>query len=202
MTLKLAPQVLYERLPWTNLGAAERQAVLIAWAESRPYSVAPAIRADVLDKARQSYLGDFDPGVHSAAELLIRRWDRGSVPQLAVGTSRLPAPNAGKRGWMVGPNGHQLAYLRGPLEFRMGSPPEEQDHMEPERLHFRRIERSLLVATTETTAQQYEVFKKDLKPLDRTSLKPDYPVVEVSWNEAVRYCNWLSRQGRPRTFFS
>src|SRR5262249_16600975 len=120
-TLKLAPRVLHERLPWAELDGAERQAALLAWAETPPDTISRGMRADVPKDARQSFLDDFDPGVHSAAELLIGRWDPGSLPKLAPGTRRLPDPNTGTRDWIVGPNGHTLVYLCGPLEFCMGS---------------------------------------------------------------------------------
>ena len=47
--------MLYERLPWADLDGAERQAVLLAWAETPPDGIPPAIRAAVLKNARQSY---------------------------------------------------------------------------------------------------------------------------------------------------
>jgi serine/threonine protein kinase/formylglycine-generating enzyme required for sulfatase activity len=200
-TLKLVPRVLHERLPWPELDGAERQAIWLAWAETPLDRVSPSIHADVLKKARQSFLVDRDPGVHSAAELLIRRWDSRPLPTLVPGARHPLGPHAGKRSWIVGPNGHTLVYFRGPLEFRMGSPEAEPGRYDYETQHFRRIDRSLLVATTETTVKQYLWFKPDHKPDERYSREPDCPVGGVSWYEALRYCNRLSRADGREPFF-
>jgi eukaryotic-like serine/threonine-protein kinase len=204
-TLKLAPRVLYERLPWAELENAVRQAVLLTWAETRTDAILPAIRAGVLKNARQSFLDDTDPGVHSAAELLIRRWHAGPPPVVAAGTGKLPGPGVAGRGWIVGPNGHTLVFLRGPLSFRMGSPEDELNRYDYERQHERRIERSLLVATTETTVRQYLEFKHDHAPdpryCDNGHCSPDNPVGGVSWDQAILYCNWLSHKNGLEPFF-
>ena len=200
-TLKLAPRVLYERLPWAELDGAERQAVLLAWAETPRDAILPSIRAGVLKNACQSFLDDRDPGVHSASELLIRRWKPDALPDIPTGTRKRPDPGDGPRGWEAGPNGHTLVYLRGPLVFRMGSP-EREDRRDPyESQHERRIERSLLVATTETTVKQYLVFNPDHKPDPRYSSDSDCPVGGVSWYEVVRYCNRLSQKAGLEPFF-
>ena len=204
-TLKLAPRVLYERLPWAELEGAVRQAVLLTWAETRHEGILPAIRAGVLKNARQSFLDDPDPGVHSAAELLIRRWKPDTLPVISVGTRMLPGPGAGGRGWIAGPNGHTLAFLRGPLTFRMGSPEGEPRRYPYETRHERRIDRSLLVATTETTVAQYGKFNRDHVPdpryCDKGLWSPNDPVGGVTWDQAVLYCNWLSHKDGLEPFF-
>jgi formylglycine-generating enzyme required for sulfatase activity len=101
----------------------------------------------------------------------------------------------------MGPNRHTLVYLRGPLQFVMGSPKSEQNHLDREAQHVRRIDRSLLVATTETTLRQYQWFKKDHKPGAESSHDPDGPVDGVSWYDAVRYCNRLSEAEHLEPFF-
>jgi serine/threonine protein kinase/formylglycine-generating enzyme required for sulfatase activity len=199
--LKLAPLLLRERLPWNELDGTERQAILLAWAETPIAEIPASIRADVLQHARERFLHERDPGVHSAAELLIRRWNPGSLPVIAEGTGQLPGSRAGNRGWIVGPNRHTLAYIRGPLVFRMGSPSSEPNRRPHESQHFRRIERSLLVATTETTVKQYQEFNKNHKPDDQYSREPDCPVGGVSWYKILQYCNWLSRLAKLEPFF-
>jgi serine/threonine protein kinase/formylglycine-generating enzyme required for sulfatase activity len=198
-SLKLAPRLLLERLPPGELDAAERQGLLLAWAETLRDGIPPPFRVAILERARQSFEGDADPGVHSAAELLIRRWDPGSLPAIAVGTRKLES--RAPRGWEAGPNGHTLVYLRGPLVFRMGSPANEPKHMPHETLHIRRIERSLLVATTETTEAQYRKFQDNRQPFDRSFVNLDRPVGDVSWYDAIAYCNWLSRKAGLEPFF-
>jgi eukaryotic-like serine/threonine-protein kinase len=204
-TLKLAPRVLYERLPWADLEAAVRQAVLLTWVETPDDGLFPVMRAGVLENARQSFLDDRDPGVHSAAELLIRRWKAVPLPAVAVGSSKLTGHGGRSRDWIVGPNGHTLVFLRGPLLFRMGSPEGEPKRHDYETPHQRRIERSLLVATTETTVKQYQMFKRDHVPdprfCDNGDCSADNPVGKVSWYEAISYCNWLSRQAALEPFF-
>jgi formylglycine-generating enzyme required for sulfatase activity len=83
----------------------------------------------------------------------------------------------------------------------MGSPDDEPNRFHYENRHERRIERSLLVATTETTVRQYLAFKPDHKPDHRYSRSLDCPVGGVSWTEAIRYCNWLSQKAGLEPFF-
>jgi serine/threonine protein kinase/formylglycine-generating enzyme required for sulfatase activity len=205
VTLKLAPRVLYRRLPWAELDGAIRQAVLLTWAETPREGIPPAVRADVLKNVRDSFVDDIDPGVHSAARLLILRWQPDALPVLPAGTRKLPGPGVGSRGWIVGPNGHTLVFLRGPHLFRMGSPDGELKRYVYETQHERRIERSLLVATTETTVKQYLKFKLDHEPDPRYCEEGpgslDNPVGGVPWYRAIGYCNWLSRNAGLEPFF-
>ncbi len=192
-TLNLAPRVLHERLPWPELEAAERQAVLLAWAETTHVEEIPAaIRAGVLKNARQSFLDDSDPGVHSASELLIRRWKPDALPVIPTGTRKLPGPGAGNRYWEEGPNGHTFAILPGPVDYWMGSPVGEDGRSESEQRHYRRVERSIAVATKEVTVIQFRKYKPGFTPEGRAAGDPGAVASGVSWYDAAGYCNWLS----------
>jgi serine/threonine protein kinase/formylglycine-generating enzyme required for sulfatase activity len=191
-TLALAPRVLLDEFAWSDFDGAERQAVLLAWAETRDDGLSPAVQSRVIKAARASYVADSDPGVHSAAELLLRRWGSDALP--ALGSERGSAVLANERGWEQGPNGHTFVFLPGPVEFLMGSPPDEPKRFEYETRHYRRIDRSLMVATTETTVEQFRAFKPDHQSDERYFGEPSCPVGGVSWYDALRYCNWLSRK--------
>ena len=99
-------------------------------------------------------------------------------------------------GWAQGPNGHTLVILPAPLEFRMGSPENEEGRFEYETLHFRRIDRSLAVTTKEVTIEQFREFKpkhaQDLRHSDPN--EQGHPANSITWYDAVGYCNWLSRK--------
>src|SRR5262249_6730121 len=102
-------------------------------------------------------------------------------------------------GWYVNGQGQTMVIVKGPIEFRQGSP-----RWEPERLkdsspwHVRRIERSYAIASTHVTVEQWRRFQKDWnvkKTFPATFLPGDNgPVINVTWYEAARYCNWLSEQ--------
>jgi len=63
------------------------------------------------------------------------------------------------------------------------------------------ISKRFYMATTEVTNAQYEQFDpqhKELRGLHRVSTEDDHPVVLVSWQQAVDFCDWLSKkEGRP-----
>ena len=168
----------------------------MAWAET-PRDVIPASAATKAAASAAELFADHpDPGVHSAAELLLRRWglDR---PDAKAPTSGRGAD--GGRRWMLGPNGHTFVVLPGPDEFVMGSPVSEPDRFSYEDRHRQRIDRSLAVATTEATVEQYQAWNPGYQPDSRYTREPGCPAGGVSWFEAARYCNWLSEQaGLPR----
>ena len=202
-TLKLAPRVLYERLPWAELEGAVRQAVLLTWAETPRDGIPPAIRAGVLKDARQSFLDDRDPGVHSAAELLIRRWkpDRCRWSPLARASSRAPAPGggAGSRD----PTGTHWSSSAARSRSAWGRPRVSRGDITYETQHERRIDRSLLVATTETTVEQYREFNRDHEPdpryCDKGHWSPNDPVGGVYVVQGHRLLQLAEPESRART---
>jgi formylglycine-generating enzyme required for sulfatase activity len=185
-------QVLIERLAQPGLDTAECQALLLAWAEARRGAAPASARAQVAERARRLYLEHPDPGVHSAAGLLLRRWDEARFVAQADRDVTAPLVGPDGRGWERGPNGHTLAILPAPLRFRMGSPPHEEGRLDDQALHYRKIDRSLAVSMTEVTLEQFLALEQE-RPLAPGAGEHGPVAGGIDWFRAVRYCNRLSR---------
>jgi len=190
----LPSRVLVDRFIESGIDSTERQALLLAWAEMRFAAVAAPLKATVTAQARTFYLDDPDPGVHSAAELLLRRWDGAVVVQQCDTELRSRRTHPKGLRWELGPNGHTFAILPGPLEFRMGAGPNETAHYGDPVLHYRKIDRSLAVATKEVTVEQFQAFNPSHRNEPRYGDEPGCAALHVSWYAAAAYCNWLSEQ--------
>lgn len=85
-----------------------------------------------------------------------------------------------------------------PGEFLMGGGNGDFDELP---VHRVTISRPFLMASTEVTNLQYEMFDpshRNLRGKHGISIGDNEPVVNVSWHDAVRYCEWLSEnEGRP-----
>jgi serine/threonine protein kinase/formylglycine-generating enzyme required for sulfatase activity len=194
------PRPLLSRLMHPQADPAERQAILLALAEMNRSLSAQGTRDKVTTAARDAYLHDPDGGVHSAAELVLSRWaGPGAVRDCNRELPQERGLPAGRR-WYIDPNGHTFVIIPGPLEFWMGSPEQEEWHNESETRHFRRIRRSLAVATKEVALEQFRAFNpRHRQDLSFGGGELESPVNSVSWYEAARYCNWLSERARiPR----
>ena len=192
---------LIERLQSAGVDPIELQAILLVWAETKLAAISVAFRARVIELARKLYLEEPHSGIHSAAELILRRFNEAET--LASLEKQLRESRRGAEGkdWLLGPNGHTFAILRGPLRFRMGSPIDEEgreagregrDTREP--VHERRIDRTIAVSTTEVTLDQWNVSQSEKRKTDRYAPSPQCAVTNVTWYEAAGYCNWLSSQ--------
>ncbi len=191
----LSASFLIERLTTADLDPVERQALLLSFAETDTSAIPARARAVVGDFALRLYDDDPHAAVASAAELLLKRWGRPPRPR-ADGDARTGARigRRGSPGRLAGPNGHDFAVLQPPLEFRMGSPEFEKGRSSNETLHFRRIDRTIAVATKEVTLEQYRKFAPTAYPGIPDDLEPGYPANDLSWYDAAGYCNWLSKE--------
>ncbi len=145
------------------------------------------------------YRSDPDPGIHGAAEWVLRKW--GLKDELAKIDQELATGQAqGRRQWYVTKTqNHTLAVISDPNEFLMGAPATEQGYRGDEPLHRRRISQPFCIATKEVSMQQLDSFLTTVPEiakfnLSRHSPEPDCPWAAVDWFDAARYCRWLSEQ--------
>ena len=91
---------------------------------------------------------------------------------------------------------------------QMGDGEEREKIAFYEHLQPRKVDRLFALASTEVTVQQWSEFLGESKLSLKSQSKfekhlkfaPNRPIVNVSWLEAVHYCNWLSeREGIPET---
>jgi formylglycine-generating enzyme required for sulfatase activity len=199
------PQALLKRLE-EEPDLSIRRALLLSLGEFGPDQFPAAEREPHFATVLGWYREHPDPGLHGAAEWLLRRkWGQAAGlreidRELANGKQRKLEQIEQELGqgsrqpkWYVNGQGQTLVVIPGPVEFCMGSPPTEAGRGENERLHQRRIPRTFAIATKPVTAEQFQRFSDD-NYLRQYAPTADHPVPGVTWYAAVQYCNWLSEQ--------
>jgi serine/threonine protein kinase/formylglycine-generating enzyme required for sulfatase activity len=136
-------------------------------------------------------------GVHSAAWWVLRKWNK-EIPSLESSAAAVPG-----HGWFV--NGQGMTMLLIPRgEFKMGDP--ARTDAVP---HQVTLKHPFFLCDREVTTAQFQQFLKDVRPADwkdpvgweKAKPPADRPVGEVSWFDAIAFCNWLSRsEGRPACY--
>jgi formylglycine-generating enzyme required for sulfatase activity len=100
-------------------------------------------------------------------------------------------------------SGHDLKLIRGG-RFQMGASRREPGRRANETLRDVELHRPFYVAAREVTNAQFRKFKSDHASgrFGAHDLSADAnPVVNVTWEEAAEYCNWLSAQeGLPAAY--
>ncbi len=88
-----------------------------------------------------------------------------------------------------------------PGDFTMGASRREPGRRANEVLHPVSLRRMFYLQTTEVTNAQFRLYQKDHHSgqVEGNSLNREHqPVVQVSWQQAASFCNWLSeREGLP-----
>jgi formylglycine-generating enzyme required for sulfatase activity len=171
----------------------------------------PVARQALLSKVQDIYRTDVDPGLHGAAEWLLRAWQQEAwLKQVNDGWTRdneqrlkrlesirqfVTKDKEKTPRWYVNGQGQTMEAIPGPVEFLAGSPTTEEARQPEESQHKQRIARTFAIAATSVTEEQYIRFLP-IRGNRGTKLPPDptTPIAAMPWYEAAAYCNWLSKQ--------
>ena len=193
-----------------------RRALLLSLGEFDEKQLPAAERTRLLPKLQEIYRTASDPGLHAAAEWLLRTWkqeawlkqmnEEWAKDEAADGDQREKAsraafgPGAAPQ-WYVNGQGQTMVVIPGPVEFLMGSPPTEAGRESRENQHKMRIGRTFALAAKSVTLAEYQRFDPGYGgETKQWSPTGDCPVMGISWFQAAAYCNWLSKQeGLPES---
>ena len=156
-----------------------RRALLLSLGEFDEKELPPASRTSLLPKLQTIYRTDADPGLHAAAEWLLRTWKQEAwlnqvneewakdkeqrakrlegIQQQLKASRAASAPGVQPQ-WYVNGQGQTMVVIPGPVEFVMGSPTTEAGREPNENQHQRRIGRTFALAAKSVTLAEYQRF--------------------------------------------
>ena len=215
------PEALIKRL-YEEPDTTIRRSLLLSLGELNEKELPPASRTSLLQKLQTIYRADADPGLHAAAEWLLRTWKQErwlnqvneewtkdkeqrakrleGIEQQLKASRAASAPGVPPQ-WYVNGQGQTMVVIPGPVEFVMGSPPTEAGRESRENQHKMHIGRTCALAAKSVTLAEYQRFDRGYGgETQQWSPTGDCPVLGISWFQAAAYCNWLSKQeGLPES---
>jgi formylglycine-generating enzyme required for sulfatase activity len=157
-----------------------------------PIPVPPEMQLGAVEHTLEFTREGFEPAVRTV------RPRPGMPQQITVELAWIPPP---KR--LVASNGSELVRVDGG-SFTMGASRREQGSRSNETLRSVVLERPFYIGVREVTNAEFRAFAADHRPgpVSGVALAADAaPVVGVSWDQAARFCNWLSaRDGLPAAY--
>ena len=182
--LGVDPSVLIDRLR-EEKDASVKRAQLLVLADYRgkgsPSAETELLKSELLEMFRT----DPDPGIHSSAELVLRKFGHGEVVDAL--TRRLKSANRRQVGdrWYVNSEEHTMVVID----------PRGKD---PALSGGRPVDRVFEMATKEVTVEQFLRFRSKIEYNSVTSPTTNCPINCVTWYQAIAYCRWLSEQEEVR----
>jgi len=135
------------------------------------------------------YRDDPDPGIHGAAEWLIRQWQAADKLK-EIGKELATGKVDGQHQWYLNRQGQTMVIVPKPGAFWMG---------EGQERYQSRIDLDFAIASKEVTVDQFLQFRNQHQIFKRHAPTGDCPTNCVSWYDAAAYCNWLSeKEGIPK----
>jgi formylglycine-generating enzyme required for sulfatase activity len=177
-----------------------RQGLLLALGEYSADQRAEVTRGPLVERLLRDYRDDPDPGVHSAAAWLLRRWEMAERlaridRELIEARRERPPGEVTKPRWEVNGQGQTLAVIPAPGQFEIGSPPDEKGRFSQGEDRRRvQIDYAFAVALKLVTVAEFKKFRPRFEYDNHISPGEDTPINSVSWYDAAAYCNWLSEQ--------
>ncbi len=197
------PQPILQRLD-TEPDVTIRRSIVLTLGEFTDTQLSPAQRQPLIEELLGIYENEPDPGLHGAAEWLLRKWGQGNrleavVEKVKCDERQLQARKSSeKRRWYANTK-KQTFVVVDAGEFLMASPESEPDHQSNEPQHRRHIGRRFAIAAHEVTKSEFEEFRRKrsdiVKPETEQFVRTaDSPQTAMTWYEAAAYCDWLSEQ--------
>jgi formylglycine-generating enzyme required for sulfatase activity len=218
------PRLLVKRLA-EEVDVSARRALILALGQYTAKQMPDELREALLPRLLKWYRDDPDPGLHAAAEWLLRQWKHERTvqefnPQWANDKQKIAGrletireklakeKDKAEPQWYVNGQAQTMVVIPEPKEFLMGSLLKEPGRHSSETLHRRRIPRSYAIGATEVTVEQFCRFLSDVRQrypgimthkfLSKHSPDADGPIIGVNWFDAAMYCRWLSeKEGIP-----
>jgi formylglycine-generating enzyme required for sulfatase activity len=130
------------------------------------------------------YRADPDPGIHGAAEWLLRQWQADAQLQ-QIDKELATGKVEDQRRWYINRQGQTFVLVPQPAgEVTVGEGKQRKE----------RIPWSYFIGAKEVTVADYIKFRKDQRQSKEYARTDACPMMEVSWHDAAAYCNELSKQ--------
>jgi hypothetical protein len=164
-----------------------KRALLLAIGEYGLDRLPEVERHNALPELLEVYRSDPDPGLHGAADWLLRQW-KADARLKDIGKEFTTGKVIGERRWYLTKQAQTMVVVEKPELF-----PIPDDPVLKQQGYQCKIDRSFAIAARDVTLAEFQTFRMQHKNLDQKS-GGDRPVDQVSWHDAAAYCNWLSKQ--------
>jgi formylglycine-generating enzyme required for sulfatase activity len=118
----------------------------------------------------------------------------GFPQEIKISLNRLETKPAGPADTITAKNGYPLRLIR-PQPFTMGSSRREQGRRANETLRKINLGRPFYMGVREVTNKEFKEFLADHNSGEykgQRLAQDDHPVVQLTWEQAALFCNWLS----------